>query len=510
LVRLNAVVGMSAEIDKAETEDAAVALLYDTIGILLDVPRIAIALPAKEEGCFTVHGRYGLPFPKGTGSTERLLRALPGDGNSRAFVLMDDLESFFPGIPAEYATCVPLVAGGKSVGMVAIFDMELQTRDALLMELLAARVAAKIVQLHGRKDHQGESSTCRLLAMINELPFLEDNERLYDCILDMAAELVQASCGSLMLIDKKRANLHIAAAKRMNMRLAKSLTLKLGSGIAGKVAASGHPLLVNDIEHDARIVGQSRLRFKSKSFISIPIKFREQVLGVLNLSDKENDGVFDEADLEMLSTFGTHASAVIRRSSIMERSEQLEHLSITDPLTELYNRRFLERRMEEELSRSLRQGLQLTVMLIDLDNFKQYNDLCGHIAGDRALQKVARILEKAVRDMDVVTRYGGEEFCLVLPGTAKMESIFVAERIRRGIEKESFAGEEDLPSGRLTASIGISSFPEDGQSTIPLINSADIALYQAKDQGRNRIVIYNNGNSREGSGFLLHAAPRQS
>ena len=127
-----------------------------------------------------------------------------------------------------------------------------------------------------------------------------------------------------------------------------------------------------------------------------------------------------------------------------------------------------------------------------------------------ALRDVASILMKDMREIDTVARYGGEEFCLVLPGAAKMESIFVAERIRRGIEKESFLGEEGLPSGRLTASIGISSFPEDGQAPIALINSADIALYQAKDQGRNRIVIYNNGNSREGTGFLLHAAPRQT
>ena len=104
--------------------------------------------------------------------------------------------------------------------------------------------------------------------------------------------------------------------------------------------------------------------------------------------------------------------------------------------------------MEEELNRSVRQGLSLTVMLIDLDHFKLYNDYNGHIAGDKALKKTAKILRSSVRDMDMVTRYGGEEFCIILPGTMKREAIFVAERVRRGIECEPFAGEEELPLGR--------------------------------------------------------------
>jgi diguanylate cyclase (GGDEF)-like protein len=256
------------------------------------------------------------------------------------------------------------------------------------------------------------------------------------------------------------------------------------------VAASGRPLLVNDIENDTRISTRNRPRFKTKSFISIPLVFKKITLGVLNLSDKENGEIFDERDLDVITRFGNHAAAMIHRANALERSEILEQLAVTDPLTELYNRRFLIRRMDEELNRSRRQNVHLTVMIIDLDNFKIYNDLCGHVAGDKALKKVGRILKSSVREMDVVARYGGEEFCVILPGTAKMESLFVAERIRRTIDKESFPGEEGLPLEHLTASIGISSFPEDGDSITPLINSADTALYQAKKAGRNRIVVF--------------------
>ena len=163
---------------------------------------------------------------------------------------------------------------------------------------------------------------------------------------------------------------------------------------------------------------------------------------------------------------------------------------MTDPLTGLYNRRFLEKRMEQEISRSLRQDLALTVVLLDLDNFKHYNDLCGHLAGDKALKRTARILQHSAREMDIVTRYGGEEFCILLPGTSKKESLLVAERIRHAIEKESFPREQSLPSGRLTASMGIATFPADGNTPRALINAADIALYRAKTEGRNRTIQF--------------------
>jgi diguanylate cyclase (GGDEF)-like protein len=129
-------------------------------------------------------------------------------------------------------------------------------------------------------------------------------------------------------------------------------------------------------------------------------------------------------------------------------------------------------------------------MFIDLDNFKIYNDLCGHLGGDNALRKVADLLKESAREMDTVTRFGGEEFCVILPGTSGKEATLVAERIRTAVEKTSFPRESELPLGTLTASIGLASFPEDGNTATKLINAADIALYKAKSEGRNRLVIF--------------------
>ena len=181
---------------------------------------------------------------------------------------------------------------------------------------------------------------------------------------------------------------------------------------------------------------------------------------------------------------------MIDRAATLEKAGKFEQLAITDPLTGLYNRRFLENRLQEELSRSERQKQSFCVILADLDSFKIYNDICGHLAGDNALRKTAQIMQKTAREMDIVTRYGGEEFCLILPGTSKKESVFVGERIRRAIETDSFPGENHLPKGRLTTSVGIASFPADGVTANELIHAADLALYRAKALGRNRLVLF--------------------
>jgi diguanylate cyclase (GGDEF)-like protein len=235
---------------------------------------------------------------------------------------------------------------------------------------------------------------------------------------------------------------------------------------------------------------KNRPRFKTKSFISLPLENEDHLVGVLNLADKSNGSNFSEADLNLVQTFTNHAVLMIDRAATLEKAGKFEQLAITDPLTGLYNRRFLEDRLQEEFSRSERQDQSFCIILADLDSFKIYNDICGHLAGDNALRKVSDLMRRTARDMDIVTRYGGEEFCLILPSTGKKESVFVGERIRRAIAGESFPGESHLPLGRLTTSIGIASFPADGVTANELIHAADLALYQAKALGRNRLVLY--------------------
>ncbi len=504
--RLASISGVSAAIDAAGSADEVMGLLSETLGILFDIGRIAVLAP-EGSSTFALKGLWGLEPDLGTVPMAKASAILPRTKGANVVTLDEECRTLFPEVDAHQATCIRFASNGDLLGIMVLFDASLPRRDKLLVQLITERASAKLLRLREAERHSADNAQAtKLMAMFTSLSRSVSKEELNERILAMAADLADASCGSLMFIDENGENLKIEAALGMNMQLAQSMVVQVGSGIAGKVAASGNPLLVNDIEKDKRIGIPNRPRFKTKSFVSIPIKLREETIGVLNLSDKRNQGIFTEADLNLLITFADHASIMIERALSIERADFLEQLSITDHLTGLYNRRFLKRRMEEELARSIRQNLSLTVILIDLDNFKVYNDLCGHLAGDRALKKMARILTDAARQMDVVTRYGGEEFCIILPGTSKKESIFVAERVRREIEAEEFPHEENLPQGRLTASIGVSSYPEDGTTEAVLLKAADVALYRAKSEGRNRVIISGSSPGEEDHGTRLKTA----
>jgi len=482
---------ISREIDRATGLEQLFSLVGETLVVLLDLDAVVLVLAEESGHGFLVRGAIGLELPAAAVAPSRardLLRQNPG---GRPVPLSAEIAALFPGIDRRQGLCAPLVAGGDGLGFLTLFGNDLSQRDLRLLELLAGRTAMKLAALRQQQASQREKALAgRLVAMVSALSLSESCDELFGKIIEMAAELLSASSGSLMLLSEDGEELQIKASKGMNPALARSMNLRPGAGIAGRVARSGFPLLVTDIEKDRRIATPNRPRFRTKSFLSVPLKLREQTIGVLNLADKEGEGIFSESDLACLTAFADHAALMTERVRAYERTSLLEEQAVTDPLTGLYNRRLLERRLEEELSRSRRQRLGFTILLIDLDNFKTYNDLCGHLAGDKALQKTAGLLQGSAREMDVVTRYGGEEFCVLLPGTGKKESLFVAERVRRGIESEPFPRENELPLGRLTTSVGVASFPEDGESAADLLKAADVALYQAKEEGRNRIVLF--------------------
>ncbi len=488
--QLDSIVRSLSQIDELKTVEDVVSFSGEMLRALFNFPKIAFALHDEKNKGFHVKGTCGLPEELGTLPDDKLSLFIAPNTIKKASKINTETRNLFPSLKAESVTCFPLDAHGVILGFVALFDSELDQMDDQLVELLTNRITAKFIQLQKDREHRLVGSlSSDLMSLTNTLLFAENKEELYRNILEIAADLVGALRGSIMLIDKKGKNLHIGFSKGMNSHLAQTITVKLGEGIAGKVASSGVPLLVDDVEKDSRVLMTNRPRFKTKSLLCVPLKLKDRAMGVLNLSDKGNLGAFNKSDLNLLESFANLASLMIERTWALERSFMLEKLSVTDHLTGLYNHRFLRSRLEEELNRSTRNGLNLTVIFIDLDFFKIYNDLCGHLAGDGALRKTADILKASVRDMDIVVRYGGEEFCIVLPGTSKKEAVIVAERIRQEIENEKFPNGENMPCGRLTASFGIASFPEDGHTFTTLVHSADLALYRAKAEGRNRVVL---------------------
>ena len=171
-----------------------------------------------------------------------------------------------------------------------------------------------------------------------------------------------------------------------------------------------------------------------------------------------------------------------------QAKERLRELAVTDGLTGLYNYRYFKEYFTQEIRRVLRHKKIVSLMMLDIDFFKQYNDTHGHLAGDQVLRTLAKLMIDNLRSIDVAARYGGEEFALVLPETDKKAARIVADKIKRLVQEYKFQNEETQPNGSITVSIGVASFPEDGEKMDNLINIADQRLYRAKADGRNRVV----------------------
>jgi diguanylate cyclase (GGDEF)-like protein len=256
-------------------------------------------------------------------------------------------------------------------------------------------------------------------------------------------------------------------------------------------ALMGEPLEVErlnlQVEKRKLKPGQTRMdpNATSKSHLTLPLALEGEILGSISInSDQPN--AFDAQDLQFFSVIGYQMTATIEH---LQRLSSIKNLAIYDTLTGLYNRRYFEERFGVEVQQAFATKTPLSVILIDIDHFKKVNDTYGHPEGDKILRGVALLLKNSVRKKDTVARYGGEEFILILPETSLEAASMIAERIRKLVESTSF----DVGNAHLhaTISLGISSFPSHrARSKEELLKMADLALYQAKGGGRNRVSLY--------------------
>lgn len=487
--RLNSVVGISTQLDRGETPDEVIALLSESFGVLFDCQQIAVALSGHDNEAFILRGTWGLPSDLGQtpkGALHQLMADHPGE---RSLKLASKTGELFQHLQAESATFLPLMTGTELLGCILLPEVELQPRDALLAEILAGRAAARLLQLHNEASHySGSSLPARLIAMTNVMLAIQSEEELYSKILSTAAGLLNASAGSLMIFDKSGLTLKIVASLGLNGQILKSLNIKIGEGIAGKVAVTGVPIVVNDIETDSRVATTNRTRYRTKSFISTPFRGEEKIIGILNLSDKEGSDIFTDNDLQLLSLLLGQAAMVLEKLQSRRQTEILTNLAALDEATNLYNRSFLDRRLAEEINRSLRQNLQFTIIMVELDHLNLYTSICGAAAAAALIKKTVAALNRSARQMDVVCSFNSDIFCIILPGTTRNEALPVAERTRRATSRMKIPGQESLPSGKISASIGLATFPDDALDADGLLAAGKAALYQATAAGRDCVV----------------------
>jgi diguanylate cyclase (GGDEF)-like protein len=289
----------------------------------------------------------------------------------------------------------------------------------------------------------------------------------------------------LYLFHSTTGELGISSSQKGQMQV--NLKAKKGDIFDQFVVKTLHPLLVEDVGTDFRF-DMDKMDMEDKrpirSLISTPLIVGEKTLGILRV-DSTKPHQFSTDDLRFLRTIADLTSIAIENAQLYEH---LEKMAIKDGLTGLYLRRHMMERFQEEISREIRRGRELSFLMIDLDRFKQYNDSFGHMAGDIVLKTVAQILEEHFKHPgELVCRYGGEEFCVLLPDCPKTKAVQLANELRKKIEGREIILRRQKT--HVTVSIGVAAFPKDAKAMEDLIFKADEALYQAKETGRNKVSV---------------------
>ncbi len=281
--------------------------------------------------------------------------------------------------------------------------------------------------------------------------------------------------------DAKKYEIRIASG--CDESLFRSFDIDLeDSGLAAFLSREKKPVWVPSVAEKEPF---SRLRnLAVKSFVFLPFLVQDRVIGFLCSYSNQEDFI-DQDKFAHFQVFCNQISIGLQKSLLYEK---VQKLSITDGLTKLFSHRHFKQRLEEELILANRYSSQLSLLILDIDHFKRYNDSYGHVAGDHVLMDVARILKEQSDMTHIAARYGGEEMVLVAPETTKEQAMELAQKIRRAVEAYAFSvGKETT---QVTVSIGVATYPQDSQTTLDLIAKADKALYAAKARGRNRIVVY--------------------
>ena len=432
-----------------------------------------------------------------------LSRPLPWSELERQAALVpfaSHLARAYPGFPP--AAACPLAIHGQFIGLMLlgpkVTKEPYSSENFRLLETIAPAVA--LVVKNTRVVATLERTNTALDRKVQELELLNDISKnlnvageLSDVlvtVLDQAARGVECTSGALHLFDPATGMLQRVALSGPFAALAGAAPVPLGVGLLGAVGQSLKPLRVGP----GHPFGPEELGFASgseiHSILSVPLTLERRLVGLLTMVNKTQDRAFTDSDQSWMQTVANHTASVMENLRLFK-------LATEDGLTGLYVHRYFQIRLREELSRSVRHGRPLALVLCDVDHFKEVNDRHGHQTGDVVLREVARILRVSLRDVDVPARYGGEEMAVILPETDAAGAKIVAERIRAAIEAQVFrAGAVEM---HVTVSFGVATVtpPAGSRSSRDaleplaqdLVERTDQALYAAKRAGRNRVEL---------------------
>jgi len=474
---------MTASLKLQEVFDFAVKAAAE----FLEVPCVWLWVPDDETRELHVQARFGLVefaglmgdrVPYGRGVIGKIVdRGEPqyiGDVRqeslwlSKRFVEQAQIVSF---------AGIPLMNEGRVLGVLSIFTRHrrlFSPDERTLMSAFASQAAIAIANARAYEQIQWYASTvAELYEAATQVSGSLDLDETLQKIARGAAASTDAASSTIILFDDFGAATHVVDWEVGEIEVRKD-------GISHQVWETGRPVVLPDFTRTPPgMINPRLLTLGRAAGVCLPLQVRERVRGVMWVHYNEPRRVAEE-DLHLLASFGNQAAIAIENARLFTETRRLAN---TDALTGLYNHRYFYHLLDAEVKRARRYGRSLSLIMLDIDEFKDYNDRYGHLAGDEALRSLAQILRKNSRRVDTVARYGGEEFAIILPETDLAQAAVQAERLRASAE------EHQWPEGQLTVSLGSAALTTDMIKVEDLVRGADRALYQAKEGGRNQVCL---------------------
>jgi diguanylate cyclase (GGDEF)-like protein len=470
-------------------QDEVLRTIQKELGQIFDTSDFYIAFQELDEIRFELETENNKVLPKrsrkaGNGLTELIIRT------GQALLIRSDLEKtrerlgvvqIGDGKPAKCFCGAPILLGGKPAGVMVALNTErefvFQQRDLDVMQTAAGQLSVAVENARLFAEEQRRSKQLSFLNAISQTAISsEDAEQM---LADIVAEIQKNfhfDHIGIGILDYVTKDIEIRAEAGTTAQ-AKGKRIPLGSGIVGRVARTGERALVHNAG-EGHLLG---VLPDSQAVLCIPITYGESLLGVLNVESCQEGAFFSPQDVLIMNTLADLLATALHNSFVFQK---LQQQSITDGLTGIKTRRFFWEALSSEWKRASRSGRAFSVVLIDLDKFKEVNDTHGHLEGDLVLARVGRLLEQRCRQSNVVARYGGDEFIILMPETGVEQAQALAERLRLWLSQDAMLAEHHI-----TGSFGVASFPGHGFSAEDIIRVADAGMYAAKHEGGDRVSI---------------------